>query len=512
LTSGFNHLGWSTLEIIGGYILITCLIIGPVLIGSYIGAWRWPLVVCSAIAATLLLLASLLKKPTNWKLLALLLLPVIQGLWMWYNAWGESLMPTVSEHGQLPWRISELSDQPASALPGAVDRTEAMDRLSYIIPCLGLIWGTRHLAIKRPAWCKKIAITIFWTGVFVAFLGLLQRGTEAHGIYWSMDMEINRSHLFFGTYRSPGIAACFLNIALAFGLSSTLSIFGREQWAKHESNNRRILHLLGTTIGTIIITSAVIVAGSKTGMLLAILTIIFWGILNRNPLTRAFHQSAQLFKRDRRLERNIVLTTLVFILVISTLSFAGNMLGRGQPLQEHGFASTSGRMTANQVQMKMIADDDWGIMGYGPGSFPPPFPHHTGEHGDELGGVWAYAHNDYLQTLVEWGWLGTLCFTAVIGGGFFLLIREVLFNRSGHSKMRLIYFRGYLLGMLTLLVHATVEFPLQIESIAVIFSVMLGVAWASVDLRKQDKGSRSRPEKGKQGDQARGGEVNRGMI
>jgi hypothetical protein len=57
--------------------------------------------------------------------------------------------------------------------------------------------------------------------------------------------------------------------------------------------------------------------------------------------------------------------------------------------------------------------------------------------------------------------------------------------------------RGYLLAMFVFLVHALIEFPFQIESLAVVFAVMLGVAWASPairgrDIRKKDRYGRTR--------------------
>jgi len=46
--------------------------------------------------------------------------------------------------------------------------------------------------------------------------------------------------------------------------------------------------------------------------------------------------------------------------------------------------------------------------------------------------------------------------------------------------------------MTTFLIHATIEFPFQIESLAVVFSVILGVAWAAADLRGRDIRFRTR--------------------
>jgi len=61
------------------------------------------------------------------------------------------------------------------------------------------------------------------------------------------------------------------------------------------------------------------------------------------------------------------------------------------------------------------------------------------------------------------------------------LARETLFSKENHSKNRIILFRGFLIAMATTLLHANVDFPFQIESLAITFSVMLGVAWGGVE-------------------------------
>jgi len=80
------------------------------------------------------------------------------------------------------------------------------------------------------------------------------------------------------------------------------------------------------------------------------------------------------------------------------------------------------------------------------------------------------------------------------------LAREVFFHRKYHSKTRFIYLRGYFIAMLFFLLHASVDFPFQIESIAVTFAVMLGVAWSVVDLRRRDIRLRGRSSTAKQTD------------
>ncbi|WP_435892966.1 O-antigen ligase family protein [Oceaniferula spumae] len=243
---------------------------------------------------------------------------------------------------------------------------------------------------------------------------------------------------------------------------------------------RTILYLLGI----IILTTAAVSTGSKTGTLLALLTLAAWLWCNRRAVILAYRRSAAYFPGNERLERNLVTVTILCIALIAILSFAGTMVLRWQEAAEGDFASLAGRGATNAVQIEMMQDEEWGALGYGPGSFYPLFPYFVGDH--DVVGIYVYAHNDYLQTLVEWGWLGTSAFAVILGGGVFMLTREVVAHKQEHSKNRVILMRGYLIAIVICMLHALIDFPFQIESIAVIFSALLGVAWASSDLRGRE--------------------------
>ncbi|MBT8038346.1 MAG: O-antigen ligase family protein [Verrucomicrobiae bacterium] len=473
LSPGQRHL-----ELSGATLLAAALMIGPLLAGSYFGAWRWPLIITSSLAAILLLPHSRGNQKTNWWLAALLIWPALQGLWMWHNAWGEFSRLSLDDLTQPPWNIRDLDNQPFSLLPGTADRAETMDRLTYIIPCLGLIWGTRQLLISRPSWLKHLADSIFLTGVAVALLGLIQRWSGAEGIFWDETMGHISRHLFFGTFRSPGIATCFLNVALAMSLSSLISPRSSRKRQRHPTY--RISSTILRLCGVAVILTAVMTAGSKTGMGLGLLTLILWGSFNRRAIAAAYHRSAKYFPGNSHRDRNIVTGTLLLITLLAILSLAGTIFKRWQEAHEGDYASLTGRGVTNVIQLKMIQDPEWGALGHGPGSFYPLFPYFAKDQ--PTYGVYVYSHNDPLQTLVEWGWLGSACFTTIIAGALYFLIRNIFYHKDKHPQHRVIFMRGYLIAISTFLIHSNIDFPFQIESLAITFSIMIGVAWAIPEL------------------------------
>ncbi len=492
--------GRNFMQLTGGLILIVSVFLGPLLAGSYYEPWRWPLIWTSSAAALLLILSGRSLAHGGLTLLVLLALISLQGVWMWFNAWGVFYSSQqYYDPASLPWRVETLTNQPFPGLPGTTDRAEAFDRLSYILPCLGLIWGVRQLVISRPSWCQLIAKSIFWSGVTIGLIGIAQRSTGTSSILWlsALEQGLITKH-FFATYRSPGIAACFLNVALAMGLPSVLNALRDDIEVKGFRAYYPMAYLLMNTAGVIILTCAVITAGSKAGMALGVVTLFLFSFLNRRSIGKALRDStSQMFFGNKPIERNIFIGAIICITVLLILTFAGLMSERWSAAHTANYSSMTGRIQAIEVMLKMMSDDGWGALGMGPGSFYPLFPYYSAKIDTIITGIWVYAHNDYLQTLVEWGSFGAGLFAACIAGGCLILAREILFHRKVHSKRRFIHLRCYLIAMVIFLVHATIEFPFQIESLAVIFSIMLGVAWAAPSLRgreirEKDRYGRSR--------------------
>ncbi len=463
----------------GRFLLLSALVMGPSLLGSYYGGWRWPLIVVSVLASVFLFLQDYPGRRANWRGYVLgisVVILIVQGVWMYFNAWGCYQRDAGALHELGLVKI--LQDQPFPALPGAADRVEAMDKLSYIIPCLVLVWAVRVGAIRRPSLLRKCAKAIFWTGVALAVLGLFQRWTGAGAILWVDSLKNANRGLFFGTFRSPGIATCYLNIALAMGLSIVLS--PRKRSLVPQRRSLRLLAGILHVVGISVLLIAVMTAGSKAGMVFGHVTVILWAVFNWHSIQHSFVRSAELFPGNGKMERNIITLVLVVSAAIAILSFAETMSRRWEHAHSRGYATLAGRGATNAVQLEMMQDEEWGVCGFGPGSFRVLFP--VFARGHEIRGVYVYGHNDYLETAVEWGWGGTLLLAVIVSGGVFLVLREVVFRKDAHRKSRIIYMRGYLVAMLVMLAHATVDFPFQIESIAVTFSVMLGMAWASADI------------------------------
>ena len=115
----------------------------------------------------------------------------------------------------------------------------------------------------------------------------------------------------------------------------------------------------------------------------------------------------------------------------------------------------------------------------GLGTFAVVFPYLQREQGGELDGILRYAHQDYLQTALEWGgvWLPPL------GGLDWRRDRSAQLLTCGSDPRSVTREQGMwiaicALSLIGVLTHSLVDFPLQIASLQLIAAVLLGQLWA----------------------------------
>ncbi len=157
-------------------------------------------------------------------------------------------------------------------------------------------------------------------------------------------------------------------------------------------------------------------------------------------------------------------------------------LGRWDRFQAS--ASNDARWQVDQVALKALPQA--GATGFGPGTFSAVFPHLQTGAPDGAQGNWLFLHNDYLQTLLEWGWIGGLLWAALFLGGLSAALRLLLNKRRASEwyprQRQFLVLALVALGGVAL--HAAVDFPLQISSIQLYAAIYLGVCWGSSGARR----------------------------
>lgn len=341
-------------------------------------------------------------------------------------------------------------------LPSALDRSSALSA-SFDLFALGAAFLVLTDLVQHREERWKLLSLLATSGLVIALFGIYG---EAQGLP-TLPFSSDHRGFIFSTFFYHGNAAAFLNLAwpaalvlLARGIRTGNHV-SRLIWANG---------LLFTFV-------ALFVNASKFGHAAAIPALILAAVLTWRCL--------ELDWKPSPVTGTIIALVLLaggLILALPTLTLS---LGRWEYLISQG---SQERVLAHQAAWRMIPDAPlWGI---GPGCFRWGFPFYTVHLGDRIKGVWIHAHQDYIQTYVEWGMVGGTAWMILIGGGLW----------RGWSKL----FRGAkelstvaaVMGLSLTAVHALLDFPFQIGSLRYASAVYLAILWGGRDKPKQKTAER----------------------
>jgi O-antigen ligase len=180
------------------------------------------------------------------------------------------------------------------------------------------------------------------------------------------------------------------------------------------------------------------------------------------------------------------LVVALVLLAIGSISLLGNWETSWRRFTLLGFNPSD--RSPIEIYLRMIPDA--GVMGFGPGTFSAVFPSYQQTY-DFAGravplfwkdGFFEHAHEDYLETLIEWGWLGALFWSVLIFGG---IARGVMryFQKQTPVSLRWLLSCS-LLALGGTLTQALIDFPLQIASIQLYVVVLLGICRGTSSARE----------------------------
>ena len=108
------------------------------------------------------------------------------------------------------------------------------------------------------------------------------------------------------------------------------------------------------------------------------------------------------------------------------------------------------------------------------------FPYYTLFLENRISGIWRYLHADYVQTLLEWGFLGAALWSTIFFGGIVRGVRAYRAPGQDAGSQHSLFLPAVLLALAGVAVHALIDFPLQIASIQLYVIVFLGLCWGWV--------------------------------
>lgn len=347
-------------------------------------------------------------------------------------------------------------------LPGSVDRVSTQEVIIHLYALLaGFVVLLDACSHSRIRWLLFKAIAI--SGFVIALIGITQKAAGAEAMLWVEPDPLKYGNkLFFAAFRYHANAASFLNLCWP----AALIVFLRER----ESGRRGVVSSLWATVLLITIIG-VFVNTSKAGPVLAGFGLIL-------ALMRFWRS---IFEGSKAV---IVSTSILLLGVLSIFILPALPSLEQRWSQSNRESSLDGRLEAYEGCLRMIDDKGIFTTGTGPGTFRLVFPFYENEDSNNRF-FWYHAHQDFLQTIIEWGIFGALGWFLFFGGG---VIRGFNSVRLSFKNDQIEFSTSCaMIAMIVVMAHAMFDFPFQIPAIQILIAFYMAVLWASRTKKVQKK-------------------------
>lgn len=362
--------------------------------------------------------------------------------------------------------ILELDKDPRLTF-GTMDQVVSVQAMISVSAALMLMLMSLDFAAERRGRII-LALSLTIAGAAAALVGLcLQSSADLISLWQVKHVPTS----VFGLFWYHGVAAVFLNLCWPAGLWLCVTMLRNKVFRVPQQ--MMLACLVAAVLMQII---AVFVNVSKMGHLMLVLEA---GLMAAAILLIWRPEQKDILFSARRMAVYVVIA-LGLLLLGAWLGGAGDGLKRWNIFAERRFDDPARRHAAAMaVQIGM----DHGLAGSGPGTFEWMAAHYVTVDPVLNGGRWRHAHNDYAQFFAEWGWLGVSFFVLVVAlpGRRVLSALRGAFSKerrdsmSFHRRTGLICFAIMLTAAL---VHALVDFPLQIASTRYLLATVTGVVLA----------------------------------
>ncbi|TLD68438.1 hypothetical protein FEM03_22810 [Phragmitibacter flavus] len=338
--------------------------------------------------------------------------------------------------------------------PGSVDKISSLDMMLRISALVGVVLMGCDLSRSRR-WRMRLWWASCIAGISVILLGLIQKLAEAPMIFWQGGRT---GHHFFATYLYHGNAGAFINLVLPLVAGLNFMVFQKG----------RTTAMTFMASGLLICVAGAFSHASKAGAAVSVflmLVLMVW--------------QARLFLGYGNLHQQRASNLLSFGIGIAAVIAVVLAVGWQFAAQRwHLFdVSRDARMFTYNMCHSMLPDA--GAFGFGPGTFSIMFDRYALAANPAMQVFYRYAHQDYMQALIEWGWVGaSLMGTIFFGGLLGSFWRYFANSQDWRSYERVLVF-SIGLALLGVAMHAAVDFPLQIYSLQLFAAVYLGLAWGS---------------------------------
>ena len=363
-----------------------------------------------------------------------------------------------NESSMLKTSVPDSRWMPISIYPYAT-KMELFSILIFIGMFL-IITNTPEIRINR------IIVVIVSLGFSISLLGIMQKLTDTKKVYWIVE---SLSTFPFGSYINrnhfAGYICMVIPLALGLLISRFRSLFlSRKRNFKGVDFQQHLFVNLLLVFAIVIMILALLLSLSRGGILAFLFsTAAFFIIIAISRLATGNNKGIKI--------SSFMLTVLIvffFLIWIGHDTILDRLSDPASP--------TATRITLYQDTLNISSD--FPIFGTGFGTFQHIYRKYK-TLDDQF--LYEHAHNDYLEILSDLGLVGLL----IVLVGIVLFLRKILLRWIERKDP---YAKGITLGgvcaVFAILIHSLVDFNLHLPANALFLSIVLGLIFNTVNLRK----------------------------
>jgi O-antigen ligase len=313
--------------------------------------------------------------------------------------------------------------------------------------------------VQRVEQLTGVSLTLLFLAMMISFYAIYQFVTHSHQV-WTFVTPYNRAT---GTFISPNNLAGFLELILPIGIAWTFL-----------SRARPVVKIF-TGYASLVILAGIATSASRGGWLSTATALALFFVM-------------LLFQRTKRLPAFVALV-LIAGGIAAFMPRVDLFKQRARELYDHGSLEEDVRINLWKPAWQLWKENPW--WGIGPDHFNYRFravrPQTVQRQPDRV-------HNDYLNTLTDWGIVGT----ALVALAWACLFRSIVQcwrrlypsrkaerSRTGNRFALLL---GVSLGLAAILVHSMVDFNMHIPSNAIVTICWMAIVTVLLRITTEARG------------------------
>jgi len=301
--------------------------------------------------------------------------------------------------------------------------------------------------LPRTDSARVISLSLVLLGVGLSLFAVYQFVTHS-GKIWSFIKPAGYLSRGSGTFINPNHLAGFLEMVAPLGLS----------WALMGRQGHAVRILVG--YGTVITLIGIGVSGSRGGWIATgFMLLVFLAVLCSRP-------------------RHRLLAAAAFVVIILASLYCLIRFLKPSPRIEYSIASgqfADIRQDIWRVAWRMWSDHPW--LGVGPGHFDSCYTEYRPAL-VQLQDSPLYAHNDYLNTLADWGLIGALIISAawlLVWLSVWRIWRHLRRSLPDGRSNKLALLLGGASGLFAISLHSLTDFNMQVPSNAILAVIIMAL-------------------------------------